>query len=95
MTTVYNDDILFFDGINILDLALLNQTPFYLYSENIVYKCSFDIVYMHQSACPRPPSDPQRTPGCTLAVRDYVEKRMTKPSIAAVIRDYASQHSRG
>ena len=36
MTTVYNDDILFFDGINILDLALLNQTPFYLYSENMI-----------------------------------------------------------
>ena len=36
MTTVYNEDILFFDGINVLDLALLNQTPFYLYSENII-----------------------------------------------------------
>ena len=36
MTTVYNDDILFFDGINVLDLALLNQTPFYLYSEKII-----------------------------------------------------------
>ena len=36
MTTVYNDDILFFDGINVLDLALSNQTPFYLYSEKII-----------------------------------------------------------
>ena len=36
MTTVYNDDILFFDGINVLDLALLNQTPFYLYSEKMI-----------------------------------------------------------
>jgi len=36
MTTAYNEDILFFDGINVLDLALLNQTPFYLYSENII-----------------------------------------------------------
>ncbi|MBT3519653.1 MAG: diaminopimelate decarboxylase [Gammaproteobacteria bacterium] len=36
MTTVYNDDILFFDGINVLDLALSNQTPFYLYSEKMI-----------------------------------------------------------
>ena len=36
MTTVYNNDILFFDGINVLDLALLNQTPFYLYSEKMI-----------------------------------------------------------
>jgi diaminopimelate decarboxylase len=36
MTIVYNDDILFFDGINVLDLALLNQTPFYLYSEKMI-----------------------------------------------------------
>ena len=36
MTTVYNDDILFFDGINVLDLALSKQTPFYLYSEKMI-----------------------------------------------------------
>ncbi|MDG2159076.1 MAG: diaminopimelate decarboxylase [Gammaproteobacteria bacterium] len=36
MSTIYNDDILFFDGINVLDFALINQTPFYLYSEKII-----------------------------------------------------------
>ena len=36
MTTVYKDDILFFDGINVLDLALSKQTPFYLYSEKMI-----------------------------------------------------------
>ena len=38
MTTAYNENILFFDGINVLDLALLTRTPFYLYSENIIAK---------------------------------------------------------
>ena len=36
MSTIYNDDILFFDGINVIDFALINQTPFYLYSEKII-----------------------------------------------------------
>ena len=36
MSTIYNDDILFFDDINILDLASARQTPFYLYSEKII-----------------------------------------------------------
>ena len=36
MSTIYNNDILYFDGVNILDLALTSQTPFYLYSEKII-----------------------------------------------------------
>ena len=36
MTTKYKDNILHFDNINILDLASSHQTPFYLYSENII-----------------------------------------------------------
>ena len=36
MSTRYSDDILFFDNINILDLASTSQTPFYLYSETII-----------------------------------------------------------
>ena len=36
MSTTYNDDILYFDGVNILDLASTSQTPFYLYSEKII-----------------------------------------------------------
>ena len=36
MSTTYNDDILYFDSVNILDLALTSQTPFYLYSEKII-----------------------------------------------------------
>jgi diaminopimelate decarboxylase len=36
MSIRYSDDILFFDNINILDLASTSQTPFYLYSETII-----------------------------------------------------------
>ena len=36
MSTTYNDGILFFDGVNLLDLASSNQTPFYIYSEKII-----------------------------------------------------------
>ena len=36
MSTTYNDDILYFDSVNILDLASISQTPFYLYSEKII-----------------------------------------------------------
>ena len=32
----YKDNILYFDDINILEFAQSNQTPFYLYSENII-----------------------------------------------------------
>ena len=36
MITKYKDNILHFDNINILDVASSHQTPFYLYSENII-----------------------------------------------------------
>ena len=36
MSTTYSDDILYFDNVNILDLAITSQTPFYLYSEKII-----------------------------------------------------------
>lgn len=36
MTMDYKDNILYFDDINILEFAQSNQTPFYLYSENII-----------------------------------------------------------
>lgn len=36
MTSKYKDNVLFFDEVNILDFAELNQTPFYLYSQNII-----------------------------------------------------------
>lgn len=36
MTADYRENILFFDDLNLLDFALLNQTPFYLYSEKTI-----------------------------------------------------------
>ena len=36
MTVDYRENILFFDDLNLLDFALLNQTPFYLYSEKTI-----------------------------------------------------------
>ena len=36
MTSDYRENILFFDDLNLLDFTLLNQTPFYLYSEKTI-----------------------------------------------------------
>ena len=36
MITDYKDNILHFDKLNLLDVANTHQTPFYLYSENII-----------------------------------------------------------
>ena len=36
MTIDYKEDILYFDNNNILEIAKTRQTPFYLYSENII-----------------------------------------------------------
>ena len=36
MIADYRENILFFDDLNLLDFALLNQTPFYLYSEKTI-----------------------------------------------------------
>ena len=36
MTIDYKEDILHFDNNNILEIAKTRQTPFYLYSENII-----------------------------------------------------------
>ena len=47
MQTKYNENILYFDDYNLLDIALTNKTPFYLYSENKIienfndYKAAF------------------------------------------------------
>ena len=47
MTIEYKENILYFDDINIFDLASSHATPFYLYSESIIrdnfksYKDSF------------------------------------------------------
>ena len=34
MQTKHNNNILYFDDYNLLDIALINKTPFYLYSQN-------------------------------------------------------------
>ena len=36
MTVKYINNILFFDEVNVLDFAKTNQTPFYLYSQNLI-----------------------------------------------------------
>ena len=36
MTVKYINNILFFDEVNVLDFARTNQTPFYLYSQNLI-----------------------------------------------------------
>ena len=36
MTVKYTNNVLFFDEVNVLDFAKTNQTPFYLYSQNLI-----------------------------------------------------------
>jgi len=36
MTVKYINNVLFFDEVNVLDFAKTNQTPFYLYSQNLI-----------------------------------------------------------
>ena len=53
MSTTYNDDILYFDSVNILDLALTSQTPFYLYSEKIISNNFCEILPLSEKHCSR------------------------------------------